>query len=266
MRCSALLCRDSFGIYSDEGQTGFFQIEAVAGLRPSANIMQTIAQPERQKTSYRYVKYTFYKVDSDWRKLSSSEKESSKNDLLDLLKASQDTVSPRFYSLVGTRGDADFMLWTITGSLDILQKSHSDILKSEIGKYLSTPYSYLAMLRPSQYFGGPSEKEPVGSKYLFVYPFTKKREWYSIPFEERRRIMKDHVQAGQKYPSVTIHTSYSFGIDDYEFILSFETDRPEDFLNLVMDLRTTEASKYTAVETPIFTCLQVEPDKMLELL
>ena len=228
--------------------------------------MQTIAQPERQKTSYRYVKYTFYKVDSDWRKLSSSEKESSKNDLLDLLKASQHTVSPRFYSLVGTRGDADFMLWTITGSLDILQKSHSDILKSEIGKYLSTPYSYLAMLRPSQYFGGPSEKDPVGSKYLFVYPFTKKREWYSIPFEERRRIMKDHVQAGQKYPSVTIHTSYSFGIDDYEFILSFETDRPEDFLNLVMDLRTTEASKYTAVETPIFTCLQVEPDKMLELL
>src|SRR2546425_5800048 len=88
------------------------------------------------------------------------------------------------------------------------------------------------------YFGRPSEKEPVDSKYLFVYPFTKKREWYSLPFEERRRIMKDHVQAGQKYPSVTIHTSYSFGIDNYEFILSFETDHPEDFLNLVMDLRT----------------------------
>jgi chlorite dismutase len=135
-----------------------------------------------------------------------------------------------------------------------------------MGKYLSTPYSYLAMLRPSEYFGRPSEKEPVGSKYLFVYPFTKKREWYSVPFEERRRIMKDHVQAGQKYPSVTIHTSYSFGIDDYEFILSFETDHPEDFLNLVMDLRTTEASKYTALETPIFTCLNVEPEKMLDLL
>lgn len=228
--------------------------------------MQATVLPERQKTSYSYVKYTFFKVDTDWRKLAAPEKESSKKDLLDSLRAHEDSMRPRSYSLVGTRGDADFMLWTIIGSLDSLQKLHSDILKTEMGKYLSMPYSYLAMLRPSEYFGRPSEKEPVGSKYLFVYPFTKKREWYSIPFEERRRIMKDHVQAGQKYPSVTIHTSYSFGIDDYEFILSFETDYPEDFLNLVMDLRTTEASKYTAVETPIFTCVKVDPEKMLELL
>ena len=65
---------------------------------------------------------------------------------------------------------------------------------------------------------------------------------------------------------MTIHTSYSFGIDDYELILSFETDHPEDFLNLVMDLRTTEAGKYTALETPIFTCIHVEPRKMLDIL
>ena len=227
--------------------------------------LQAASPATRQQSGYRYVKYTFFKVDADWRKLSAEEKEFSKKDLLDSLKTVKD-AKPRSYSLVGTRGDADFMLWTITSSLDSLQKLHSNILKTEIGKYLSTTYSYLAMLRPSQYFGGPSEKDPVGSKYLFVYPLTKKREWYSIPFEERRRIMKDHVHAGQKYPSVTIHTAYSFGIDDYEFILSFETDYPEDFLNLVMDLRITEASKYTAVETPIFTCLNVEPEKMLDLL
>ena len=228
--------------------------------------LQAASPATRQRSGYRYVKYTFFKVDADWRKLSAEEKEISKKGFLDSLKKNVKDAEPRSYSLVGTRGDADFMLWTITGSLDHLQKLQSDILKTEMGKYLSTPYSYLAMLRPSQYFGGPSEKDPVGSKYLFVYPLTKKREWYSIPFEERRRIMKDHVQAGQKYPSVTIHTAYSFGIDDYEFILSFETDYPEDFLNLVMDLRTTEASKYTAVETPIFTCLKVEPEKMLDLL
>ena len=228
--------------------------------------LQTVSPAALQRIGYRYVKYTFFRVDADWRKLSAEEKEVSKRDLLDSLKKTVKDAEPRSYSLVGTRGDADFMLWTITSSLDPLQKLQSNILKTEMGKYLSTPYSYLAMLRPSQYFGGPSEKDPVGSKYLFVYPLTKKREWYSIPFEERRRIMKDHVQAGQKYPSVTIHTAYSFGIDDYEFILSFETDHPEDFLNLVMDLRTTEASKYTAVETPIFTCLKVEPEKMLELL
>ncbi len=228
--------------------------------------LQTAALVAQQKAGYRYVKYTFFKVDPVWRKLSSREREFSKKQFLSSLSETGDKIRPRSYSLVGTRGDVDFMLWTITDSLETLQGFHADLLKTELGKYLSTPYSYLAMLRPSEYFGRPSEKEPVGSKYLFVYPLTKKREWYSLPFDERRRIMKDHVQAGQKYPSVTIHTSYSFGIDDYEFILSFETDHPEDFLNLVMDLRTTEASKYTALETPIFTCLNVEPGKMLDLI
>src|SRR6266571_4751866 len=198
--------------------------------------LQTAALVAQQKAGYRYVKYTFFKVDPVWRKLSSREREFSKKQFLSSLSETGDKIRPRSYSLVGTRGDVDFMLWTITDSLETLQGFHADLLKTELGKY------------------------------LFVYPLTKKREWYSLPFDERRRIMKDHVQAGQKYPSVTIHTSYSFGIDDYEFILSFETDHPEDFLNLVMDLRTTEASKYTALETPIFTCLNVEPGKMLDLI
>src|SRR5438094_8248218 len=115
------------------------------------------------------------------------------------------------------------------------------------GEHRSTTYAYLSMIRPSKYLGKPSEPQPAGSKYLFVYPFTKKREWYSIPFEERRRIMKDHVQIGHKFSSVTIHTAYSFGLDDYEFVLSFETDRPEDFLNLVMGLSSSEASKSTRI-------------------
>lgn len=228
--------------------------------------LQTTAPITQQKSGYRYVKYTFFKVDPAWRKLPTEERESSTKQFLSSLSETGDKIKPRSYSLVGTRGDVDFMLWTITDSLETIQSFHSDLLKTELGKYLSTPYSYLAMLRPSEYFGSHSEKEPVGSKYLFVYPFTKKREWYSLPFDERRRIMKGHVRAGQKYPSVTIHTSYSFGIDDYEFILSFETDHPEDFLNLVMDLRTTEASKYTALETPIFACINVAPERMLDLL
>jgi len=158
------------------------------------------------------------------------------------------------------------MLWVITDSVEDLQSFNSEVLKTRLGKYLTTPYSYLAMIRPSEYFGKTTDPDPVGSNYLFVYPFTKKREWYSVPFEERRRIMKEHIQIGHRYSSVTIHTSYCFGLDDYEFILSFETDHPEDFLNLVMDLRGSEASRYTAIETPIFTCVSVTPERMLDLL
>lgn len=218
------------------------------------------------KSTYRYVKYTFFKLNPEWRRLSPQLAEASKQDFLDHLNELGKQLSLRTYSLVGTRGDADFGFWTIADSLEALQGFHSSLLKTDLGKYLSTPFSYLAMFKPSEYFGKAAEPEPVGSKYLFVYPFTKKREWYSLPFEERQRIMRDHVQTGHKYSSVKIHTAYSFGLDDYEFILSFETDHPEDFLNLVMDLRTSEASKYTALETPIFTCVKVEPEKMLDLL
>ncbi len=228
-------------------------------------MMQAVSPVVQLKQSYRYVKYTFFRLDAEWRRLPDDQRRASKDEFLGELRK-YEQLSPRAYSLVGTRGDADFMLWLITDSLDTIQKLHSDLSNTGLGKYLSTPYSYLAMLRPSEYFGKSSDPEPAGSKYLFVYPFTKKREWYSIPFEERRRIMKDHVQIGHKFPSVTIHTAYSFGLDDYEFVLSFETDRPEDFLNLVMELRSSEASKYTAVETPIFTCKSVTPEEMLDLL
>ena len=228
-------------------------------------MMQAVSPVVQQKQSYRFVKYTFFRLDAEWRRLPDDQRRASKDEFLGELRKYEE-FSPRAYSLVGTRGDADFMLWLITDSFDTIQKLHSDLSNTGLGKYLSTPYSYLAMLRPSEYFGKSSDPEPAGSKYLFVYPFTKKREWYSIPFEERRRIMKDHVQIGHKFPSVTIHTAYSFGLDDYEFVLSFETDRPEDFLNLVMELRSSEASKYTAVETPIFTCKSVTPEEMLDLL
>ncbi len=226
----------------------------------------TPAESLRPATFGSFVQYAFFKLDLEWRRLSPEERKASKHDFLSTLNKEAEQVSVRTYSLVGTRSNVDFMLWTIADRLEKFQQFQSSLLKTSLGKFLSTPYSYLAMFRPSEYFGKSRDPEPVGSKYLFVYPFTKKREWYGLPFEERRRIMRDHVEIGHKYSSVAIHTAYSFGLDDYEFILSFETDHPQDFLNLVMELRTTEASKYTALEIPIFTCISTSPERMLDLL
>ena len=228
--------------------------------------LQATGQPSSERTAQRFVKYSFYRVEAEWRRSPRDQRQASKKDFLSVLGRYGEKIEQRFYSLIGTRADADFMIWTITDSLENLQNFHSAVLRTSLGNFLSTSHSYLAMTRPSEYFGKNRDPEPVGSKYLFVYPFTKKREWYGLPFEERQRMMKQHVQVGHKYPSVTIHTAYSFGLDDYEFILSFETGHPEDFLSLVMDLRSSEASKYTAVETPIFTCISASPERMLDLL
>jgi chlorite dismutase len=96
---------------------------------------------------------------------------------------------------------------------------------------------------------------PFNRKYLFVYPFVKTNEWYQLPFSERQAMMDEHIVLGNKYKSVRIHTTYSFGLDDQEFVLAFETDEPKDFLDLVMEMRESKARPYTLRDTPIFTCV-----------
>ena len=222
-----------------------------------------------------FVKYTFFKVRPEWKPLPADAKKKQKAEFAALLHDLEDDIVLRTYSLVGIRADTDFMLWTVDPHLEALRDMARRIASTELGHYLDTAYAYLAATRPSEYFGGAtsgSEERaatkalPRGSKYLFVYPFWKKREWYSLPFEKRQEMMRDHFRIGHKYPNVKIHTAYSFGLDDQEFMLSFEADEPLDFLDLVMDLRPSEASKYTEWETPIFTCLLSTPEQMLDAL
>jgi chlorite dismutase len=107
---------------------------------------------------------------------------------------------------------------------------------------------------------------PGGQKYIFIYPFWKTRPWYRLPAEERHRLMKEHIQVGLMFPRVKINTAYSFGIDDQEFTVAFETNFPEDFLALVEALRDTEISLYTLKDFPIFSCVRVKPMEMLDRL
>jgi len=231
--------------------------------------------PAAQATERQFLKYTFFKVDLEWRRLSSEEKSSSKREFATMVNDFAKHNVLKSYSLVGIRGDTDFMLWTMAAELEQFQDLTSHLLSSALGKYLEVPYSYLAMTRKSTYLGGHEHngqegtsliKTPHDCKYLFVYPFIKKREWYFLPHEERTKMMGQHFKIGHKYPSVRIHTGYSFGLDDQEFVLAFETDQPSDFLELVMELRSSEASRYTALETPIFTCINTSIDDILRLL
>ena len=103
-------------------------------------------------------------------------------------------------------------------------------------------------------------------KFLFVYPLDKKREWYTLPAEERQRIMKAHIEVGRRYPEITINTAYSFGLDDQEFVVSFECDDPGEFLDLVQELRGSESSAYTLRDIPIFTCMAMSVGRALDAL
>jgi chlorite dismutase len=105
---------------------------------------------------------------------------------------------------------------------------------------------------------------PEDKKYLFVYPFVKTRAWYALPMADRKRMMSEHIRLGLTYPSVSLNTTYSYGLDDQEFVVAFETDNISDFLDLVQELRETEASSYTLRDTPMFTCVSQPLGEILE--
>ena len=229
-------------------------------------------------TTRQYIRYLFYKARAGWYELPAEERSAAREELLAALEPFAERLAVlRAFSTLGTRGDADFLLWMVSERLEDFQELQSALLHTPMGVHLSTPYSYLAMTRRSQYVdrhvhadgdgeGRRTRVRPTGRKYLFVYPMVKKRPWYRLSSEERQRAMDEHIRVGHEFPRVKINTSYSFGLDDQEFVVAFETDYPADFLDLVEKLRGGEASAYTERETPIFTCIAGSIAEVLELL
>jgi len=206
--------------------------------------------------SGQYVAYTFYRVDPAWRRLPVEERAAHKDAFAEVAE----DFAPRFdhlrcYSLVGVRPDSDFFLWKITERYEDLGELGAALNATPLAGWLETPYSYLATTKASQYTSARRARKitPKGSPYLVVYPFVKVRPWYALPEEDRQRAMEEHMRIGrEEFPGITNHTTYSFGIDDQEFMTAFECEEPADFMHLMLRLRESEASRYTERDTPIF--------------
>jgi chlorite dismutase len=211
-----------------------------------------------------FVKYTFLKVDPAWRRLDSEQRLEHKREFTAACEDFADGHLLRTFSLVGTRGDADVMLLSQAQNLDRIHEFHVVLQQSGLMKWCETPYSFLAMTKESEYSDESRlEVRPAHGKYLFVYPFVKTRDWYLLDAKERWRIMQEHIKVGKEFPSIDLNTSYSFGLDDQEFVVAFESDDPGDFLDLVQKLRTTESSAFTKRDTPTFTCISCSLERAL---
>jgi chlorite dismutase len=216
-----------------------------------------------------YVKFTFLKLDPAWRRLDAQERARHKREFAAACSDFAEDHFLRSYSLVGTRGDTDLMLRMVTHTIDPIHELHVLLNQSGLMSWAQVSHSYLAMTKESVY---SDEAQPLapreGSerKYLIVYPMWKKREWYGLSGEERMRIMRSHIETGRRYPTIEINTAYSFGLDDQEFVVSFNVDDPSEFLDLVQELRSTESSAYTESETPIFTCITAPVERALDAL
>jgi chlorite dismutase len=214
-----------------------------------------------------FVKYTFLKTDPAWRRLDGAQRERDKRELMAACEDFADGHLLQAFSLVGTRGDVELLLVAEAENLDRIHELHVVMAQSGLMKWADIPYSFLGMRKSSEY-SEDDRTQPRGfrGRYVFVYPFVKSREWYSLPAQERWRIMQGHIQVGREYPGVDNHTTYSFGLDDQEFVVAFDTDDVGTFLDLVQRLRGTEASRYTARDTPSFTCIRMSLERALSAL
>jgi chlorite dismutase len=241
--------------------------------------MSQISSPSTKSASppitRQFVNFAMYKLDPAFRRLPDVDKEHARAELSALLAQPRQGLICVSYSTVGLRPDVDLVLWRISAGTDEFQVQTQAINRTRLGGYLSMPFSFVSMTKRSMYIDkvdpfhtaeSRTHIIPGQRKYLFIYPFVKTRDWYLLPLERRQAIMDVHIRIGNKYPSVKLNTTYSFGLDDQEFVVAFESDEPKDFLDLVMELRETESSKFTLRDTPIFTCVRTPPEKILEQL
>jgi chlorite dismutase len=229
-------------------------------LRLAPNVEEL--EEHQSKLPRQFVNFTFYRARPEWRMLDDKDKLSCKQGFIQTIDDFRKQLLIHSYSTVGLRTSADFMIWRIGSKLDPIQEMTGRLNQTTMARYVEATVSFLSMTKRSMYIEKDCSEQPEDrvhvvpgkSDYLFVCPLQRTREWYARPQEQRQEMMDENLRIGSKYRSVKLHTTYSFGLDDQEFVVAFETNNPSDFLDLVQELRETKASVFTLRDTPMFTC------------
>lgn len=174
------------------------------------------------------------------------------------------------YDVAGMRADADFMLWTHAERVEDLQAVYADFRRTTaLGKASAPVWSNVAIHRPAEFNKSHIPAFLAGEdpgNYICVYPFVRSYEWYLLPDEERRKMLADHGKAARGYPDVRANTVSSFALGDYEWILAFEAPELHRIVDLMRDLRATEARLHVREEVPFFTGPRVEVEQLMTAL
>ena len=228
--------------------------------------------PDRQPRQF--LNYSFYRLDPVFRRLPADEQRTAAREFIEVVRkweASEDLIL-RTYSLVGLRATVDFMLWRISFDPLSFQAMEAEMRRTRLGAYLSQEHSFLSLQRRSPYVnkmknpGEGVELLPGEGKYLFVYPFVKTRAWFRLSPHARQGMMDEHIAVSGPFKGVRLNTSECFGIDDQDWVVAFDSDYPQEFVDLVARLRYTEASIYTQRDTPMFMCAKAAIDAILRQL
>ncbi len=249
-----------------------------------AEMAETLERPQLPRNIHKSTErlifcYQFYKVRPEWWQLPESEREEGKREFLELLRTFDRWLIVRTYSTLGLKATTDFMLWLVSKEMRGVELFTAALQHSFVGRYLDRTHTYLTLTRPSIYLRQARQQQSTQTQtaehgeqeftgdapYFFIYPFTKTHEWYQLPYEQRREMMIEHFRIGNQFPTVRTYTSYSIGLDDYEFVVAFEAEDPNEFQECVMRLREAKARPYTLADTPLWTCLKRTTEELVDL-
>ena len=174
------------------------------------------------------------------------------------------------YSSIGLEPGVDLLLLRLADSLDALEIAGARLARSGLGRWLSVRHSLLGRIVGSQYVVKPTDQERSvldgePKRYLIVYPFTKSTDWYLLSREARQGIMNEHMRVGRGFPMVRQLLAYSFGLDDGDFLVAYDTDDLAAFGDLVRELRGTESRRSTLNDRPILLGIRREPGAFVDL-
>ncbi|WP_010541636.1 hydrogen peroxide-dependent heme synthase [Dietzia alimentaria] len=177
-----------------------------------------------------------------------------------------DVVVRGLYDVSGLRAEADFMIWTHAEHIEDLQGFYNDFRRStHLGRASTVFWSNTALHRPAEFNKSHipaflADEEP--GAYISVYPFVRSYEWYLLPDEERRQILAAHGRAAREFPDVRANTVPAFTLGDYEWLLAFEAPALDRIVDLMREMRATEARRHVREEIPFFTGPRVTAAKL----
>jgi chlorite dismutase len=218
----------------------------------------------------RFVQALALGLDPAWRRLPPDDRRSTFGAFATALDAGE-AVQTFTYSTIGLKPGVDILVWRLAPSLDALEESAAALLRCGAGTWMEVRHSFVGVIQQSQYVKRPTPQEQSlfsgeRSRYLVVYPFTKSSEWYLLDQEARQQVMNEHIRVGHRYPQVRQLLANSFGVDDQDFLVAYETDDLPIFSELVRALRSTESRRSTVRDTPILTGIHREPRELALLL
>ena len=185
-------------------------------------------------------------------------------------RITEDGVTVRgFYDVSGLKADSDLMVWMHADTAESLQAAARTLRRTQLISPLLPTWNAMGVHRDAEFNKShvPGFLRGLAPKnWLTVYPFVRSYEWYLLPEAERGAMLADHGRKGAAFTGAIANTVSSFALGDYEWILPIESDELTDLVDMMRDLRNTEARRHVREEVPFYTGRRISTSEIVEVL